>query len=269
MLKELDLSPVHAGVVYSPGGLGWRFYPEELLFVGSTGTPEAKTYVRSVLSLALPELEPEAFLLQAYLRLHLAQNEPPGVPKLVCLRETPAGATAPWTIDEELRQPVPAEHRLSSEIGVDLDFDLTGLAGAWLRGAPNNGVLLDFGTQVIGLVAFIGGNSEKPGPVLHLVYALPSTQAPTVSMEIGPDTSRDSRKFPCQELAVKNLGPGLAWITPLYCFGQDPPLDPAGIPAGILEGGGHLLLKPRLPAKAWRIRVGTALEKTRVVIIPT
>lgn len=268
MSDEQDLAPSLAGVVYSPGGLGWKFFPEERLFVGLTGTEADRTNVRSVLAFDLPGRDKDVFLLRASLRLHLVRNEPPGWPKLICVRETPHGPGIPWTLQEELAQPVPAEHNLSSEIGLDLEFDLTGLAEAWMRGAPNNGILLNFGSTDLGLVAFGNGLPGEPGPVLRLVQARPAKGTSVKSEEIEPDSTWDSPPIPCGEAAVLNLGPGLVWVTPLYRQKGDPPVDPAGIPLGIVGAGEHLVIHPRLRAEAMAIRITTSIDRALVVVIP-
>ena len=265
VLNVEDLHPVKAGVVYSPGGSGWVFYPEDQLHVGLTGTEAARTNVRSLFSFDLSRLDPDAVLIRATFRLHLVGNEPPDVRKQICLRESPPGVT--WTVEAELDQPVLALRHLANEIGLDLDFDLTSLVDSWRQGEENRGILLGFATSVLGLVTFGNGRPGEPAPVLRLIHALPMSPETTFSLQVEPDASRESEKLPCKELLVKNLGPGLAWVTPLYYFDRKDPLDPSGIPLGVLSAGEYLLIEPKLPAKGLSVRIETALDGTTVTLI--
>ena len=260
-MQRLEIRPAVAGVVYSPGREGWQFFPEPLLYVGFTGDRASPTVVRTVLSFPLPELEGDALLIRACLCLHLVHNEPRDAVKLVCLRETPAGALTPWSLAQEYAQPVPSEHRLLAEIDIDLDFDLMGPVTARRRGAPNNGLLLDFGAEVLGLVGF-------GDPLLRLEYVVPARDAAVISVDVEADAAAVSRELLCRAALVRNIGPGLAWITPLYRFGREAPRDPAGMPLGVLDPGGYLLVEPRLPAQAMAIRVETALAPALIVIAP-
>ncbi|MGE5527735.1 MAG: hypothetical protein ACM3X6_01150 [Patescibacteria group bacterium] len=266
MIHRLDIRPETSGVVYSPGRKGWVFYPEPRLLVGLTGTQSDQTAVRSVLSFSLPDLDADAFLVRACLHLYLVRNEPGCLSKLICLRETPAGVMTPWTLEQEYGQAALAEVRLTSESEIDLEFPMTGTVMGWRRGAPNNGVLLDFGYRDQGLVGF--DNGREQGPRLMLEYVVPAGDATAVSLEAPADGTATSREMPCRDWLVKNLGPGLAWVTPLFRLGRGPLLDPAGLPLGVLDPGGYLLVQPGLPAEAMAIRVQATLTPALVVIVP-
>lgn len=266
MVRRLEIRPATAGVVYSPAGSGWQFFPEPTLYVGFTGGQPGQTVVRSVLTFPLPDLADDDLLVRAWLYLRLVYNEPLYPPKLVCLRETPNGAMTPWSLEQEYRQAVVAEHHLTSELEIDLDFPLTAMVTAWRRGAPNNGILLDYGHQTPGLVGFCNG--WEYGPRLRLEYVVPAKDAAVISLEAAADGTATSRDLPCRVTLVRNLGPGLAWITPLYRVGGAPPQDPSGIPLGVLDPGNYLLVEPRLPARSLAIRVEATLEPATVVIVP-
>lgn len=193
MITELDVVPVFSGVVYSPGWTGWKFYPEEQLFVGQTGGGQNQTYIRSVIVFSLPDLPPGAILLKAFLRLRITRNEPLDVQKHICLREAPRNPHATWSIDEELSMPFVSEHHLSTEIGLDLDFELTAQVDVWRDGGPNNGIVLNQASFSQSLVAFAGAGASGPQPTLKLAYVLPSSRDETVTMWVGPDTAKDSQ----------------------------------------------------------------------------
>lgn len=266
VLQTCDLSPAKAGVIYSPDGEGWRFYPEDRLYIGTTGTNAAPTYVRSLLRFDPARLDPDAFLLQAQLHLYLVGNEPPGVPKLLCLRQPPAGES--WTMGAEMAEPPLAEHHLAVETGLVLDSDVTDLMASWRQGAENRGILLQSGLRTLSLVTVGNGRPGEPGPSLRLTYLPPSGRGAGVILEAGPDDSMDSGPLPCHGLVVKNLGPGLAWVTPLYRFERGRPLDPVGVPLGLLRPGTYLVVEPKWQAKAMHIRVSTARQGTRALVIP-
>ncbi|MCL6613178.1 MAG: hypothetical protein K6U03_00935 [Firmicutes bacterium] len=267
MLQEIAIEPSVAGVVYTHRGNKWAFFPEDRLLVGMTGSVEEPTFVRSVLSFSLPEFDNDAHLLRAYLRLQVVRNEPSALAKPVCLRETPHGAAVPWTMEEERQQPVLAAHRLSCEINLPLDFDLTPLVEAWWRKAPNNGILLDFGENLLGIVGFGNGRQAEPFPVLKIVRAFPAPGRVPLSMTLEPQTRRVSRILPVRPTAVKNHGPGLAWVTPLYLHGGRL-VDPAGLPWTVLAAGEYAVYEPKLPLEGLAFGVETALEKATVVLIP-
>ncbi len=170
MIQRYNLRPIQPGVVYSPGGEGWRFYPEERLLVGLTGPGERPTHVRTTLRFALPILAPGAILIRAVLCLRLLHHEPPETAKVICVREPPAGV---WTVQAELAQPVLAECRLAGKQWGKFRLDLTVPAAGWLAGSPNRGLLLDFGGQAPGLATFAGGRPERPGPILRLLVLRP------------------------------------------------------------------------------------------------
>lgn len=271
MLNELDLQPVSSGVVYSPGGTGWQFFPEDYLFVGSTGPESYPTYVRSLLLFRQPDLPKTAIVLDASISVRIERNEPLDAPKHICLRAAPAHPETTWSIQTEMDMPILAEHHLSTEIGLDLSFNLTGLMECWFSGVPNNGVVLGLGAIAPGLVAFPRTSAYGPAPNLKLIYAIPSNIDEVKKMPVGPDTRADSKALPYGEITIRNLGPGLAWITPLYDFDfgdRQEPVDPAGIPEGVIHSGGYLTIRPRVPARRVYIRVETALSETTVLIIP-
>ena len=269
MVNELNLQPVYSGVVYSPGRTGWRFFPEEYLFVGLTGPDSYLTYVRSVLLFCLPELPKTAIVLDASISVRIDRNEPLDAPKHICLRAAPADPHSSWSEDEEMSMPNLAEHHLSTEIGLDLSFDMTGLMECWFAGVPNNGVVLGLGTLSPGLVAFPRTNATGAEPNLKLVYAVPTGIGEIERLPVAPDTRVVSRAMPYGEIAIRNLGPGLAWISPLYDLeDREGPVDPAGIPEGVLHSGGYIIITPRVPARRVFIRVETALSETAVLIIP-
>lgn len=266
MVYQLEIKPSVAGVVYSPGGHGWQFYAEPMLYVGFTDNQAAQTAVRSVLSFVLPPLGVNALLVRACLHLRPILNEPPDRDKLLCLRETPSGALTPWSLEQEQRQAVLADHRLKNETGFDLAFPLTDTVTAWQRGAPNNGVILDFDHLVLGLVGF--DNGREHGPRLMLEYVIPAKDAAAVSLEVVAEGAAISPELPCREILVRNVGPDPAWITPLYRFDKEPLVDPIGLPLGVLDPGEYMVVEPKLPAKALAIRVETAPTPALVLITP-
>ncbi len=170
MTRKRDLQPIHAGVIYSPGGAGWMFYPEERLFVGVTGARDCPTYVRSMLMFPTPGPELGEALIEAVLCLRLVEygTEAPAV--ILCLREPPDGE---WSIGTELDQPVLTEIRLGPA-DRKVRLDLTATAAAWSRGEPNKGVVLDFAEPFPGVVAFAAGRAIKPPPFLRLIHDPPA-----------------------------------------------------------------------------------------------
>lgn len=269
MIYDLDVHPVYSGVVYSPGWEGWQFFPDDHLSVGLLTTNSGEAYVRSVLLFSLPEQPRDTILLQAFVRVHIILNEPLEMEKHICLIEAPGDPRVGWSLEDEMHMPYLAEQQLSSEIGLDLDFNITNLIERWLTGSPNHGIVLHPGRFDHGLVAFPRVEAVGPTPVLKLSYAVPSAKGEAGKLTVTKDQSATSWELPNGPISVRNLGPGLAWISPLYDLdGSGEPIDPAGIPEGILEPGEYMIIKPRLRARRTFIRVDTALSETVVVIIP-
>lgn len=265
-MKYLHLYPDRAGVVYSPGGSGWAFYPEELLFVGFTGTPEAMTIVRSKLAFVLAELPPEAILTRAVLHLDLIRNEPPETPKILCLREAPHAE--PWRREEEEAQLVFREEHFGTPTGIAVDLDLTDRVESWRRGAPNNGILLGLTERVPGLLAF-ANPTEGPGrPVLSLCWVRQATNGRTVMIDLNPDAVAEAEEFPPGEVLVENQGPGFVWITPLYRFERWRPLTPEDVRTEVIGAGERMVLEPKWDASAITFRAAAANAPARVRAFP-
>lgn len=266
MIETSDLRLVKAGVVYSPGGAGWQYYPENRLFVGITADAASPTHVRTLLQFAQPGLEQETILIRAFLRLHVIENRPAEVSKLVWLREPPA--ESPWTLAAEADQAVLGEQRLAGEDGVDLLFDLTDLVDAWRHGAPNRGILLGLGESKTGLLTLGNALPNEPGPILRLVHArrVPGTAA--AILKVAPESGLTSPEYPASPMLIKNLGPGTAWITPLYRFKRGGPLYPDGIPLGVLSSGEYLSAKPERSALDVSIQVVAAAQEVKILLVP-
>ena len=265
MMQTREVRPDLAGVVYSPGGEGWRFYPEERLFVGRTGTDAYMTNVRTFLRFPRPD-DPDSFLIRATLRLRILANDPPGEPKSVCLREAPGEEH--WTLAAELAKPVWAERRLTTETNQDLDFDLTGLVAGWTRAAMNRGIVLDFGFPTIGLVTFGNGSDREPGPSLRYERIKLASAGRKISLEADPGMTVDSEEMPYGGLLVKNEGPGQASFIALYRFARARPLDPTGQPPGILQAGEFQVIKPQFPARGLRLRIEADKPGTILSLYP-
>ncbi len=266
MIETSDLRLVKAGVVYSPGGMGWQYYPEERLYVGLTGDAASATHVRTLLQFAQPGLDQEILLIRAFLRLHVIENKPLDAAKFVRLREPPAESA--WAMSAEAEQPVLVEQRLAGEEGVDLLFDLTGLVDAWRQGAPNRGILLDLGVSPPGLVTFGNHRPDEPGPILRMVHARPAPGAAASFLELAAEAILTSPEYPPCQLLVKDLGPGTAWITPLYRFKRGGPLYPDGIPLGVLSPGEYLSVKPERSALEYSVQIVAGAQGTSILLIP-
>ncbi len=251
-------------MIYSPGGSGWEFYPEELLFVGITGTIEAMTIVRSYLVFVLPELSREDILTKAVLHLYLVRNEPPETPKILCLREAPGSGA--WSLEEEEAWPIFRVEHFGTPTGMVVDFDLTGQVDSWRQGGPPQGILLGFAERIPGLLAF-ANPADGPGkPVLSLTCVRRVGDGEIAEMSLDPDGIMESEEFPRGGVLVENQGPGLVWITPLYRFERWRPITPDNTRTETVRPGERLVLEPIWDARAFSYRAVASNAPARVQV---
>ncbi len=264
MSESIEVYPSEQGVIYSPYGSGWAFYPEEKLYAGKTGTSQAGTIVRSILRFRRFQPVPEAVALQGTLLLHVEANEPAGDPKTIVVRSAPGDEWPPPARSDVETLPLLAEFHLPPAAGPLVEIDLTAPISGWL---PENGdcrLLLCSPSDGPALLRCSGMGDAENAPRLRIAMAYP-VQDP-VKLEVPPDTDLDSKVFPAARLFVRNDGPGLVWLTPIHKLGGSLPAEPAGIPLAVLDPGRYISIDPLPGSDGLAVRVQTAFLDAAVTI---
>lgn len=266
MVIRMDLHPGVAGVIYSPEGAGFRFFPEDRLHLGLTGAVGSPTHVRTYLRFDLPQIAADEVLVQALLVLHVVDCRPPGSPRPVRLLEPPGEAG--WEIAAEMRQPPAAEGRYEPEDGGDLRLDLTALVDTWLREGGSHGVVLAPEPSGLSLLSCGNGRPGEPPPQLRLVLDRLDPARETAVFEAAPGSCMVTGALPPGRILVLNAGPGVVTVTPLLRFARRRPLPmPDTVPTP-LPPGGRMLAAPAWDTAAPLFRFVSAEKGAKVLVFP-
>lgn len=264
MLGRVELAPVSAGVIYSPGGAGWLFYPEDRLFVGTTGSRDYATRVRSRLVFDANGLPEDALVVRADLVCAVIACEPPDAGMEIDLREPPSDG--PWELGEELAGPVLARCSLSGG-KTEAVFDLTGMLESWRGGGSNRGILLASRGGALCLATIGNGRPQEPCPRLAVRFVRPAAGSAPSILNLPPGALVRSADLHCGGVLIRNHGPGSVGIRPLFRFKRGRPLDPDGSPPLTISPGGGSFLESPWPGAALIVVAAADALGARVELI--